>query len=229
MYELEEQTFRTPRGSQVRLLVRGNSNDWNVVTSCLTEDEYGLAPLHLTGRALDVGAHIGGVTIALAIDNPELEVTAIEAVPSNVELLRRNLALNGLTERVVVVDGAACGPRQQTQKVAYGYRGSELATHHAFIGNATIVAKSAQHDVVDAPCHALSEFTPLDFMKIDAEGAEWAFLQGPALADVAFITGEWHPTAGHIQIDVVGLLSATHGVTFTGPREGPGGFVAVRS
>lgn len=227
MYELDQESFTTPHGRQVLLNVRRGTNDHNTVNSCLNEDEYGLRDLTLSGKALDVGAHIGSVAIALAVDFPDLQVIALEAVPPNCELIRLNLALNGLTERVTVLKGAACKPRQKVQKVAYGYRGSVLAEHHAFIGNATIVEQNADHDVVAAPCHSLAEFVPLEFMKIDAEGAEWGFLQGPALAQVARIHGEWHPTEGHIQADMLAVLSPTHDVTFSGPVEGPGGFVAV--
>lgn len=228
MYELERESFATPHGNYVQLNVRTGTNDHNTVNSCLNEDEYGLRRLTLSGKALDVGAHIGSVAIALAVDFPDLEIIALEAVPPNCELIRLNLALNGLSQRVTVLKGAACKPRQKLQKVAYGYRGSVLAEHHAFIGNATLVSASVDHDVASVLCHSLAEFVPLDFLKIDCEGGEWAFLRGPALAQVARIHGEWHPTEGHVQADMLAVLSPTHDVTFSGPIEGPGGFVAVR-
>src|SRR5213078_4552287 len=170
-YAVEQKPFSTPRGNLVTLFVRDNTSDWNTCNSALTEDEYGLRDLYfLKGqKALDVGAYIGSVTIGLAIDNPDLEVIALEAVPPNVELLRLNLELNGLTERVKVIEGAACSPKRKTQNIAYGYRGSVLAEHHAFVGNSTLLEQATDHDVAKSPCHPLSEFTPLDFLKIDCE------------------------------------------------------------
>ena len=67
MYTVTHGTFRTPRGRSVSLSYREDTNDYNALRSCLDEDEYRLAELTLTGTALDVGAHIGGVTVALAL------------------------------------------------------------------------------------------------------------------------------------------------------------------
>lgn len=222
------ESFTTPRGRTVQMEVRPDTVDHNNLWSCLNEDEYGLKGLELTGLALDIGAHIGGATVALLADNPGLEVIAVEAVPPNAELLRRNLELNNLTARVV--EGAACGPKQKRQKVAYGYRGSELATQHAWIGNATIVDKATDHDVVSAVCHSLTQLAPdgCAFIKIDCEGCEWDFLSGPSLAQVERIHGEWHPTDGHVYEDLLDRFLDTHDINFTGPAAGPGGFTAVR-
>ena len=229
-YPLNQHAFSTPRGNTVTMYCRANTNDWNTCNSSLTEDEYGLRDLYfLAGtRALDVGAYIGSVAIGLAIDNPELEVTALEAVPPNVTILRQNLEINGLTDRVKVIEGAACSPKRKTQNIAFGYRGTVLAEHHAFVGNSTLLTQADTHDVTKAPCHSLSEFVPLDLLKIDCEGCEWDFLSGAALAQVASIHGEWHPTSGHVQADMLAVLEATHEVAFTGPEGGPGGFRAVR-
>lgn len=64
--------------------------------------------------AYDVGANIGYVTLLLAESVGERgRVFAFEALPANVERLRRNLDLNGLTARVTVVAAAvtqAAGP-----------------------------------------------------------------------------------------------------------------------
>ena len=55
----------------------------------------------------DVGANIGYVSLLLAKAAGEAgKVFAFEALPSNVEQLRRNLALNGMEKRVTVVDRA---------------------------------------------------------------------------------------------------------------------------
>src|SRR3990167_4276023 len=107
MYEPRQERFTTPRGRPVTMWVRDGTNDWNTLASCLNEDEYGLRDLHLDGEALDIGAYTGGVTVALAVDNPNLHVTAIEPVPGNVYLLFRNLEATDLSERVTVYQPAA--------------------------------------------------------------------------------------------------------------------------
>ena len=152
MYEPRQERFTTPRNQPVTMWVRADTNDWNTLYSCLTGDEYGLRDLHLSGWALDVGAYTGGVTVALAMDNPELQVVAVEPVPGNVELLRLNLEANGLTDRVTVVEGAA-GDGSKVN-IRYGYSGSELATHHAFVGNMSLLEEPGPENP-----HTLREMT----------------------------------------------------------------------
>ena len=56
--------------------------------------------------AIDAGAYIGIVSIYLAKKWPGLRVIAVEPVPENVALLRRNLDENCVSDRVEVVDKA---------------------------------------------------------------------------------------------------------------------------
>lgn len=223
MYELTQQAFTTPRGRHVLMWIRAETNDFNTLSSCLTEDEYGLKDLHLEGWALDIGAYTGGVTVALAMDNPELQVVAVEPVPGNVELLRLNLEANGLTERVTVIEGAA-GDGSEVN-IRYGYSGSELATHHAFVGNMSLLEEPGP----ETP-HTVKRMTSkakfghdFSFAKVDCEGCEWDL----NLSAIPLIHGEWHPVRGHTQEQFIERLIGTHEVTFSGPVAGPGGFVAV--
>lgn len=233
-YALAEAIFQTPRGDPARVRYRTDTSDWNTLYSALNEDEYGLRDLHLAGLALDIGAHIGAVTLGLAIDNPDLRVIAVEPVPGNARLLRENVALNGVSDRVTVIEGAA-GRGKVT--VWYGYRGSETAEHHAFIGNSSLAYDHGgenEHDEITYQGWSLSElvgaYQPSDvaLLKIDNEGGEYDFLDDPAVALCERIVGEWHNVRGHVQTDIASLLGATHVVTFSGPVGGPGGFVAVR-
>jgi FkbM family methyltransferase len=232
-YELQEGTFKTPRGRSAAMAYRADSSDWNTLWSCMNEDEYDLASLTLTGAALDIGAHVGGVTIGLAIDNPDLRVIAVEPVPPNAELLRGNLARNGIGDRVTVIENAAGGKEPVT--VWYGYKGTEAAEHHAFIGNSSLAyakASKIEHDTIRYQhpwtlSRLLELAGPVSLLKIDCEGGEYAVLADPAVAKVPLILGEWHPVRGRLIPDVLALLEATHDVTFSGPEAGPGGFVAV--
>lgn len=234
MYEPQEATYRTPRGQPVSMWRRAGTNDANTLNSCLDQDEYGLRDLHLDGWALDIGAYLGGVTVALGVDNPGLRVIAVEPVPSNVELLTLNVVANGLADRVTVIDGAVAAPGDKRVTVFYGYRGTESLEHHAFVGNSTLAYDTggeAEHDSRDLSPHSLSDLLlmcdgPVSLVKIDAEGAEFAFLSDPATSTLPLIIGEWHNVRGHTQADVVALLP-DHDVTFSGPLDGPGGFTAV--
>ena len=222
--------FRTPRGKVATMHYRANTNDWNVLSSALTEDEYGLREISASGHALDIGAHIGGVVVGLALDNLDLCVTAVEPVPDNARLLWANVDANGLRDRVKVITGAA-GHGEVT--VWYGYSGSETAEHHAFIGNSSLAYDHGGGNDPESVTYTgltlreLADDRPVSLLKIDNEGGEYDFLADPAVDLCGIILGEWHNVRGHVQGDVADLLRKTHSVTFTGPVDGPGGFTAV--
>ncbi len=229
-YALISKEFHTPRGQPVQMLVRDGTSDHNTLWSALNEDEYGFAGMNLTGRAADIGAHIGSVAVGLLVDNPDLRVVAVEPVPPNVELLRQNLERNGVADRCEVIEAAVGTGRTTT--IRFGYTGEVSAEHHAFIGNTALVYKlqplDLPHTELKVPVVPLKRLLPLDLIKIDTEGGEWGFLASPDVREVRYIVGEVHPTNGHAPLHMVELLAETHEVTFTGPPAGPCGFVAVR-
>lgn len=232
-------TWRTPAGHEAQMEYREGTSDWNTISACLrnpmadTGDEYHL-PSGLSGWALDVGAHIGAVTVGLLLDNPDLRVVAIEAVEPNVELLRANLERNGLTSRAVVLHGAAWDGVGTTQ-VEYGYTGSETARVHTFIGSVSPWIDAADRLYAEVPIVSLADalaYTDGGFVwvKTDCEGCEHRFFRGPGLAELGPIIGEWHMRDGTPQA-FAEQLSATHTVTWSA-GDGQGGpfeaFAAAR-
>lgn len=229
----------TPHGNEAVMHYRGNSSDWNTISSVMgPNDEYAI-PTGLTGWAVDIGAHVGAVTIALALDNPGLQVIAIEPVPPNADLLAANVRENGLADRVRVIRGAA--GLTEPVSVWWGHVGNESAEHHAFIGNNSIAYDHGgpiDHQTTEyAEPVSLSQIVGwvgrIAWLKIDAEGAEWDVLRDPALRFVDHITGEYHPVRGKCRSDLAPLLDATHDVTYpdppmgVDPEMGPGPFIAV--
>jgi FkbM family methyltransferase len=75
---------------------------------------YGLTDLKFSPGdvAIDVGAHIGGVSIVLATLNPTLRIIAFEPASSNFAMLEANLKANGITN-VTAVRQAVMGERGQ--------------------------------------------------------------------------------------------------------------------
>ncbi len=223
-------SIKTPRGHPVTFEVRDGTSDHNSVWSCSQEDEYGLRDVTLgPGEwAIDVGAHIGGVAIAVLLDNPEAHCVAIEPVPDNVALLRMNAERNGVADRLDVIAGAAAAPRTQRVTVAWDFAGGVSAEHHRYVGNVANIpferCRTEEVDAISLPWLIRRIGGPVAFAKIDCEGGEYAFLGTRSVISVARITGEYH--AGWEPL--VKLLERTHDVQRTSGTAGLGGFVAVR-
>jgi FkbM family methyltransferase len=225
--------MRTPNGRQVTFTTRNGTNDANIAISLNSwdgeiVDEYRMKGRQLSGWAIDIGAHIGGLAVSLALDHPDLRVLAVEGVPENAALARENAQRNGVADRVEVVEAFAAAPGTATGVCHYGYRAVEgvdpgYISAHRFIGgtwgehgeaggpefNVTIPAVSLD---------ALLEQYGIDevaMLKLDCEGCEWAFLDTPAVAKVQTIVGEYHgrPTASAPVARLRELLEATHDVT----------------
>lgn len=181
--------FTTPWGAVIAAFVRENTNDTNTLISCLEEDEYQIARLPEGGVAVDLGAHIGGCTLALAARGFK-EIIAAEMLPENIKLLEENIQANKLENITVVRAAVTGGVAFETPRSAVAYYAdtdSEGGAAHEFIG--TIMADKF---IVDTNKHGRSievELVPLDklfklrnvkvcdFMKLDVEGAEWDIIK----------------------------------------------------
>ena len=235
----ETERWTTPGGHEAIFTYRyrPETTDWNSISSILTHDEYGIRALALTGWAVDVGAHVGSMAIALALDHPDLRVIAIEPVPDNVRLIALNVEQNGLSDRVVVLAGGAGAPKAKTQRVAWNWNDGPdgMNTGHRFIGGSHLALDNPDitHEEVSVPSWSVSRLLAhvgadrFALLKIDCEGCEAAFLTDPAIARIDRIVGEYHPP----YIDPArlhALLDATHEVTIADPAAHLGAFMAVR-
>lgn len=204
----------------VSYVVRDGTNDAALVMGILGTDEYGLSHLPpLEGWAIDIGAHIGIVTIALAANHPRLRIVAVEALPENVEVLRDAVAANGLGERVEVLAAAAAASGIVSVDMSYGWTWSEnqpdaYMVDNRFIGG--MVPANASSTTIACPAISLIdilaryEIERVALLKIDCEGCEWGFLASPAVDRVDRIVGEYHDRPFS---DIAALLGATHEVT----------------
>ncbi len=119
----------------------------------------------------DVGGHIGYFTLLLAqLVGVYGQVMAFEALPDNVSLLNRNIALNGFSERVSIHAGAVVA--------------QSAAAVTLYIGPSSAEASCLRRDApgVDVPAFALDDVFPagsrLDLVKMDIEGGEVAAMVG---------------------------------------------------
>lgn len=217
--------MRTVQLAGLWFFYRPETSDYNTLAACCQFDEYGLGTEDVSGKLVfDVGAHIGGVSVWLSTRGAT--VVAIEPIPENAELVRRNAALNDVP--VITREGAF-----GTSTIAFGADedSDENTVVHQWIGH----PDQGEQDVRAIDVEQLSltdlvrEYGLPSIIKTDCEGGEWALLSDEAAKTVPLIVGEWHPRGEYRgQVDVVALLGETHDVTFSGPEGGPGGFTARR-
>lgn len=210
-----EATFETPHGRWITMEVREDTSDWNTVNAITrVGDEYHL-PTGQTGWAVDVGAHIGAWTVALLVDNPDMRCVAIEALPENVSLIERNLALNGLHDRAVVINAAAS---DSSAPVTVHYSADP---HHEFIGSQGGAGRTIELpgvtlvDVLDLVEAGGGDGIAL--LKSDCEGCEYPFLRSIGIGMVRAIEGEVHFGSAQLRA----ILEGTHDVEFPGYAANP--------
>lgn len=123
-------------------------------------------------RAVDVGAHIGLLTLAMArAVGPSGHILAVEPNPRLASLLRRTLQLNDLADRVDV-QMCAAGATEGTATLRIG----------AVLGEGTVIGSpSGETHAIDVPVQPLDRLVqgrhPV-VVKLDVEGAEPDVLAG---------------------------------------------------
>jgi FkbM family methyltransferase len=206
-------------GKTLNVHYRSDSNDRSVLESCLMMDEYNFAKLlpvrnvERDGRgvAIDIGAHIGGATLALI--SAGYDVVAVEPLPPNIEVMRLNLESNGMVDRCRILS-QPFGERNGSVVVSWGeptWAGDKSLHHHRYIGGTGHTDSRAHNITMDTI--SLSEITArynhIDIVKTDCEGGEYTGFRLPEqpfteLDKVDLIVGELHH--GRSSSDFMGIL-----------------------
>lgn len=203
-----------------------SAQSWQVAFTASYDDaEIDLLIPHIRpdSLVLDIGASLGFYTIPLALAASEVgaRVLAIEPVGRNCEVIRRNVALNGLDHVVSVIE------------TAVGRVPAEVTLHveSGGAGNATIVtgldpAEVKRHDdagktgaletvqvrrLDDLELTSEDRGRPCSLMKLDAEGFEIDILSGGA----SFVS-QHHPV---IVAEFNPAWLATRGIAASAPAE----------
>ncbi len=143
-------------------------------------------------RCVDIGANVGLFTVLMAhLVGPRGHVDAFEVSPTVIPLLRDNVALNYLNDRVKVHECAAYD--RQTSLVFHAtgrFQGNGSLRKHSSSYHDTHRVDSFEEVEVPADrLDALLDGGPVHLIKIDVEGGELAALRGLSrLVDAELLT-----------------------------------------
>jgi FkbM family methyltransferase len=144
-------------------------------------------------RIIDAGAHIGLSTLYFKKLFPGAQVTAIEPNPAVIPFLEKNIWENNLTD-VEVVTAALADEAGQMEFFSDASDEQWLSTA-SFHNGAWTETQTSQKILV--PTLPLTDFLdqPVDFLKMDIEGAEQRVLvsAGNQLTQVQHMMVEFHP------------------------------------
>jgi FkbM family methyltransferase len=197
------------------------------VYEVFAEDTYRMALLTegLPPRphVLDIGAHVGSFSVAMAIARPEAEIWAFEASPATAAYLRATVAASTLQDRVHVQAEALAVERGSVTLNDAGVASPLSSTTKQAVGQPVMVPA-----VTIGDAFATAGGT-VDLVKIDAEGVEYDLLlrSDPALwSGVSRIVLEYHEVQDRSPEQIVarlgqlGLVVVAREVMEGNPREG---------
>lgn len=221
MYDLGREKFpaQDDSGLSAWFTLRAGTNDRHAALSCFVSDEYSMAGLGPGAVAIDIGAHIGGVTVRMASQG--VRVYAFEPVPENFALLQQNVAQNGLDGLVTCYREAVMGANGESNVFI-----STEDPWHRFIGG-----MYSRGEARACPCVSLDtlferdRITHCDVMKVDTEGAEYEILRNVSLDTlrrVRRIVGEFHGISGGPRDGRAALLEYTRGLFMDATPKGGG-------
>jgi FkbM family methyltransferase len=164
---------------------------------------------------VDIGAHVGCFSLAVADQVPGSLITSFEATPTTFEYLKRNVRGNGLQDRISIHATAVSGANGTIEFAETGTgSGHNGVLHLGSPGTTTIRVPSVTiRDAFELAGR------PVDVVKIDAEGAEYDMILGSTIDDwapVRRVVMEYHRVEGHSWdelesfLDAAGLHVADH-------------------
>ena len=136
---------------------------------------------------VDLGANVGMTVLFWLHAYPGARITAFEPHPAHVARLRATLALNGAGARVDLHESAAGTREDRLELIDAGMSSSVVAP--GSVANAIPVRVEDVFETLLAG--------PVDILKIDIEGSEFAILDDPRFVDIRAraLVLEWHRDA----------------------------------
>jgi len=157
--------YELPLGN-VKLIVRSNYGADGFIVSEVFDHEYYNLNLSWTPKTvLDLGANIGLTSIYFSRVFNNVQLACVEPMPRNLDLLHRNLAINGVDARVfeAAVDTSDGHTHMDIDQLDYGFKVAKEGLEVRTVSVPTVMAEMG--------------WDTIDLLKIDIEGHESAILK----------------------------------------------------
>lgn len=170
------------------------SNALPFISYELKKDEYGLSNINFDkgDKVIDIGAHVGLISIYLAVTYPDIYIYAVEPFFINYKNLIANIGNNNISNIIpinlaVTKDGREmnmiCNVTDNTGGATSNLSNMKLPNHENFI------AKSCTLDNLFRTYH----IDKCKLLKIDCEGSEHEVLMNTGVLDkIEYLSAEFH-------------------------------------
>lgn len=173
----DNEVFVALRKDPLCLVARGAMDIWSIKETFLDAfyTGYGV-PIRDGWTVMDIGAGIGDFSIYAAHENPHGTIFAFEPFPESFDLLKRNIALNGI-ENVLPFQSAVWG------QAGFLHLDNSSGEPLQVVSKESSSSK-IEKGVIKVSALPLSQvfetraIRKLDLLKLDCEGAEYAILMG---------------------------------------------------
>jgi FkbM family methyltransferase len=185
-------SLRDSFGGQHELCLRNNGYDWTVVEEIFLHHLYRV-DLEGVKNILDLGGNIGLASLSFAQQYPGAQVCAVEPIPDNLAVLKRNVERNRAAVRIVP---GAVGNSDGRARFTI----SADPRQHSTVIEVLPTNRTVDVEVFSIPSlMKLMGWMHIDLLKIDIEGGEKDILGGQPswLNNVRCIVGEGHVGVGY--------------------------------
>jgi FkbM family methyltransferase len=185
--------------------VLGELCEYHVLEEVFVDEIYGLELPARAATIVDLGSNVGIAALYFAMRCPCARVLAVEPNPTVLGRLRRNVGHLG---RVTIAPVAVADRDGEAHlSVPGGSWSGRLGTGRGYpVPTVTLDTLLTEHGCL-----------PLDVLKFDIEGAEFAALRVADLSQVGALVGELHPERPEQVRDLTAVLEHDF-VVHTGPN-----------
>lgn len=167
--------FKTIEIGETKFKLRPNSFDSVAILENWILKEYTRIPDLIKGNMtiIDIGAHIGATSIFLATQEENVKIFSFEPLPENFELLKYNIKLNGLQDKIFPF---RLGVARKKGKRLFFRERVNLGASSLFPRNHQSTKKEMIKCITLKEIFNLNKIRTCGLLKIDCEGAELEIL-----------------------------------------------------